>query len=212
MKKIRKVKEISLKYPTLYRNDLYQIEEILKQLKIDELAYEDDINEYNSIEEIPTENIIHNPFYIKADYHRFLSFSDFSCRLSFYPDDLKTIGAFNEIVDIIKKRENVLLGILFDKGLYFVYIASILVFAKISFRITSLYILIPTLISSMVTLFNLLTLYFPSIRRGLFGVNYSKIEAKPNFYTLYKAQIWLSVFSAFIGIVFTYLAHLMGLY
>ena len=97
------------KMPYLFREDLEDIENIIKDLSPREFKFGTTDFEYKTIQEIPEDTVIRD-FNIQIyDPYISLYFSKNSARIYAGDDDIKTLGVIKKITDIIKKRERKLL-------------------------------------------------------------------------------------------------------
>lgn len=96
-----------LKMPHLFREDLENIEEIIKK-ELNPSEYKLDLGslEYQEIKEIPEDTNLTNEFYINTSspYIR-IDFNKYSARVFSGDDDVKTVGAVKKITDVILKNE-----------------------------------------------------------------------------------------------------------
>lgn len=106
MKKKTQSTSEDFKMPHLFREDLEEIENILKEISPREYKLESQNFEYTNIKEIPKDLDAINEFHIQA-YPPYISidFNTNGARIYAGDDDIKTMGGIKKIADIISKRE-----------------------------------------------------------------------------------------------------------
>lgn len=213
MKKKSQFYRRDFKMPHLFRDDLEEIENIIK----DELTpggYKLDSHnfEYKDMQDIQkdTENV--NEFHVQTDSpHIMINFDKSNAEIYSGTDDIKTTGAIKKIVDIILKRER-------KYFYYFValstnlialpFLASILLFAILLKKEGATFKLFLPIVLFLVTIIWLITAYNCRFNR------FSRIEFlyrkdRSSFFIRNKDQIILVIIGAVLGAIATMILEMI---
>jgi len=189
--------------PHLFREDLEEIEEILKESDPENLKFETNDFEYGSVKEIPEKDKRLDYFHIQI-YRPYISidFSKTSAYIYASEKDIKSLGIAGKIADVVKKRER--------KFLFYIRSFSG-IFSGILFGIPFFFMLINFDISKRLAIILLFLLFGGIVSIILFTNNiprYSIIELyykkdKPSFFVKNRDQIILITFGTILGAIAT---------
>lgn len=196
------------KMPHLFREDLEDIENIIKDLSPREFKFETKDFEYNSIQEISKDFMVVNDFHVQTQSpYISIDFRGSSARIYSGDDDIKTIGVVKKIADIISKRERVFLWYLSNSAPFIVpalFFSFILLLASTVHKEVK---------PSVVWYIIVSTAFLLSGLWGVIGIrstlkNFSLIEFvyrknKPSFFLRNKDQIIVGIIVAIISVVAT---------
>lgn len=191
--------------PHLFREDLEEIEEVLKESDSNELRFETNDFEYGSVKEIPEKTKQAKDFHIQI-YKPYinLNFSKRSAYVYASEEDIKSIGIAGKIVNIVKKRERKFLYYL--KNIFSVtgcIAFSILSFFLIDHIDPSKKIAILFLILLLYSIISFFVFVFPFPSHSL--IDFYCINNQENFFFRNKDQIILVIFGAVIGAIVTFI-------
>lgn len=92
--------------PHLFREDLEELEDIIKELSPGEYKLETKDFEYGAVQEIAKDTKRVNDFRIEVyDPYISLDFNEYSAYIYSSSDEIKIVGAIKKIVDVLSKRE-----------------------------------------------------------------------------------------------------------
>lgn len=203
MKKKNTTFRKKFKMPYLFREDLEEIENIIKtELKPREFKMSTKEYEYDNLELMPKNSESINEFYIKT-HSPYISIDFYGHDAQIYAgdDDIKTIGAVVKIIKVISERER--------KILWYCYRLSLLIgLAILIFVLTSgFYNRIVTILFIFLLLLIIIwtgiITYIEVYRFSVINFNYSKENL--NFIKRNKDQIILLILSAILGALATIL-------
>lgn len=210
MKKKSKNYSQNFKMPHLFREDLEEIENVLKELTIREYKVETKDFEYKTVQEIPISNDPVNDFHIHAyDPYISLDLNNFSARIYASDDDIKTIGIVKKITDIISKRERKSLWYLSNLSTWLAPIFFIVppqIWAKLDekkIQPNKIWLVILAIVFVLSVIWWTIG-YLASLKKySLIEFTYKK--NKTNFLTRNKDQIVVGIIVAIISIITTLL-------
>lgn len=212
MKKKTQSFKQDFKMPHLYREDLEEIEAVMKIISPRLYKLETKDFEYTSIQDIPKDALTVSNFHIQTlDPYISIDFENFSSRIySNDEDDIKTLGAIHKITGIIEKRER---RSLWRSSKLSTFLAPVVILSP--FLLMEFYS--KEIIKSNAVLFVILisvalimgTVWFVIGYRATLK-NYSVIEFTckkniPNFFARNKDQIIVGIIVAIMTVVLTVL-------
>ncbi len=191
--------------PHIYREDLEKIENlILNELKPREYKIETNEYEYEKVEQLQKDLGTAVDLHVQT-YTPYLSidFNKNSARVYSGDDDLKTMGAFDQIFSILSKKER---RVLYYLSKVSVWVAPILFFAPIRALAEidkvdnpKLWVVLGVVLVS--ALWWVIGFYSSLYKFSI--IDFTYLKEKPNFIVRNKDQIILVVIGAIIGAIAT---------
>lgn len=206
----------SFKMPHLFRDDLEDLENILKEVSPDNYKLETQNFEYKEVKEIPENLNATSKFNIQT-YSPYINidFNHFSARLYAGEDNIKTVGAVKKLIDVISKRER---KILYWSSQLSIWIAPILAVFPIQIL---LQILLKTTkeerklsfhniwLPSVILLFAIAVIWwivgYNSSLKKFSIIEFTSVKNRLTFLQRNKDQIILITFGALLGALVTVL-------
>lgn len=201
----------SFKMPHLFREDLENIEIVIKSLSPREYKLETKDFEYNSVEEIPKDTNAENNFDIQVHCPSYISINFDKSNADIYTsdDDLEIVGAVKKITDIILKKERKFLWFLAKLAWGIIPLIVGWSFGKIATdqkeisRNEAFLTLAIIILSILLFIWGFYTIYY---KFSLVEFKYQK--DKPNFFIKNKDQIIVGII---VGIIVAFISVLLTL-
>lgn len=207
MKKKVKVHYQKFRMPHLFREDLEDIEKIIKdELNPLEYKLESEEFEYQGINEIPADNDAVSIFHIQT-YSPYITidFGGDGARIYGGEDDLKTIGALKKITEIISRREKKTLWFISRPSPIYPSLAGISVAAVIISTMKKSMWILPSIFVSLFFIV-LVVLSFRMENYTFSTIEFVYKRKKSNFFLRNKDQIIIVIMTA----ILTFLLTLLG--
>lgn len=199
----------NFKMPHLFREDLEELENIIKDLSPRQCKFETKDFEYNSIQEISEKAMARNDFHIQMyDPYISIDFCKTSARIYSSDDDIKALGIVKKMSVIIEKRERKSLWKLSKLSNF---LAPILIwspfilmmfFSKEIIKLNIVLFVITVLITWFMAIIWWMVAYHAYLKNFSF-IEFVYKKNKSNFFTRNKDQIIVGIIVAIISIVAT---------
>lgn len=202
MKKKKQIFDKDFKMPNIFRDDLENIEDVIKQeLKPQEYKLESESFEYTGMSEIKNELKQIGQFRIQSySPDMFIEFTPKKAFIHADDDSVNTIGSIKKIMDIIEKRERKFLWYYSNIGvLLMLPTMTLSILSLISLHLTDKIYEIVILLSSIIWVVTGLYIAEYQFSR----INFIHKENETDFFHRNKDQIVLILFGSIIGAVIT---------